>query len=164
MQRNGKEVYEDLMTMMQETQRQWELLSAADKTTLLAHAESGKQGAAMAAGILFATTGTAPIPPVGWPNFTKSGTPAQPRRNTTWCMGNELAAYPNPTSDQAYVVYPVVLEGGLLNVHDALGQLVWSTPMRGNGLVELQVASWAPGLYHVSLAGTPLSTKLIVKP
>jgi hypothetical protein len=45
-----------------------------------------------------------------------------------------------------------------------LGQLVWSTQVSGNGMLELQVANWAPGLYHVSLAGTPLSTKLIVKP
>lgn len=79
-------------------------------------------------------------------------------------MGSELATYPNPASDQAFVVYPAVLDGALLNVHDALGQLVWSTQVRGNGMLELQVANWAPGLYHVSLAGTPLSTKLIVKP
>jgi hypothetical protein len=165
LQRNGKEVYADLLAMMQETQRQWEQLSMADKATLWAHAESTDQGAAMAAGILFATTGEAPLPPVAWPDFTKrAGAPAKPRRAAQWNMGNELAAYPNPARDRAYLVYPAALDGGVLNVFDAQGRLVHSMPLRGNGVLELQVAAWTPGLYQVSLAGTPLTTKLIVKP
>jgi hypothetical protein len=165
LQRNGKEVYADLLAMMQETQRQWELLSIADKATLWAHAESTDQGAALAAGILFATTGDAPLPPVAWPDFTKrAGAPAKPRRAAQWNTGNELAAYPNPARDRAYLVYPAALDGGVLNVFDAQGRLVHSMPLRGNGVLELQVAAWTPGLYQVSLAGTPLTTKLIVKP
>lgn len=51
----------------------------------------------------------------------------------------------------------------MLLVHDAKGALLSTFLLQGNGILELDTHTLAAGLYHLTVAGTTLSTKLTVQ-
>ena len=160
---NGREVMADLLTMQQSTDGDWKTLDQADKDVLYGHAEAGKAGAARAAAILLSTDVDAPLPPVSFPNFTKSRAVAQGRTPAILEAEPTIACYPNPAKASTFVTYPSELDGSPLMIHDAKGAKVITNVLQGNGLFELDTRSLAEGLYHISIAGTPLTVKLTVQ-
>ena len=69
-------------------------------------------------------------------------------------VGTLLAAYPNPTNGPIYLVYhlPDGVEHANIRIHDLSGREVDSKPLsNAMGVLELQTAPWAAGLYAAEL-------------
>jgi len=63
-----------------------------------------------------------------------------------------LGVWPNPTSTNVWVHYPIEADGnGLLQVYDPMGRLVHSFVPNSNGLVELSMDNLGSGIYLVQL-------------
>lgn len=161
-QHNGREVMADLLALQQGTNGLWKELNAADKDLLWAHAEKGKAGAARAAAILLSIDAEAPLPPVRFPNFTKSRSLDRVGSPAVGEMEPALACYPNPATTSSFITYPPELDGTVMAIHDVKGALVHSLPLNDNGLVEINVQALDIGLYNISIPGTSLSAKLNV--
>lgn len=101
---------------------------------------------------------------------TRALTPEVVRGNHTVMTRAEqqfLAVHPNPTSNEAYVVWhlPVGASEALLQVVDATGRTVFNKALIGDsGIADLPKAALPPGLYHLVLKADGLriaSTKLV---
>ncbi len=62
------------------------------------------------------------------------------------------------------ITYPSGVEGGEMLMHDAQGRLIQRIMLKHQGILSLDVSHYAPGLYSLSVAGTNLTHKLVVKP
>jgi hypothetical protein len=100
---------------------------------------------------------------VRFPNFTKSRGLVRPSATALDEKEPTLACYPNPAKESTFVTYPSELDGAVLTVHDAKGAQVMTTNLKSNGLLELDTRTLVEGLYHLSIAGTPLNVKLTVQ-
>ncbi len=163
-ERNGQEAYADLLAMQQDVQGEWEMLNTMDRDKLYYHAQEGGAGAAMAAGILMSISVEPPLPPVYFPNFTKNVSASEQPREYDALATLDLTSFPNPASVETFVTYPRDLDGGELIVHDAQGRLVHRITLDHQGILPLDVSHYAAGLYNLSVAGTDLSHKLVVRP
>jgi len=161
---NGREVMGDLLAMQQSTGGLWKNLSTSDKSTLYDHALQGKAGAAQAAGILLSIANEAPIPPVAFPNATKSRLVRNQPLATVASADPTITCFPNPSSANTFVTYPPEYDGSLLAIYDSKGTLVRSAMLNGNGLFDLDTHHFAAGMYQLVLPGTTLSGKLAVQP
>ncbi|MBK6882663.1 MAG: hypothetical protein IPH05_06920 [Flavobacteriales bacterium] len=95
----------DLPTMQQSKAGNWKELDQVDKNILYAHAAKGKTGAARAAAILLSLEEDSPLPPVRFPNTTKSRRIVQ-RNKIVALLDPTLACYPNPSNATSYLTYP----------------------------------------------------------
>ncbi|MBC7888607.1 MAG: PQQ-dependent sugar dehydrogenase [Ferruginibacter sp.] len=67
-------------------------------------------------------------------------------------MGIKFALLPNPATSQSILTINGITELLNINVYNTLGQSVYQN--RANGSVNLPVAKWAPGIYHVTVTST----------
>lgn len=158
----GREVLEDLLAMQQATAGDWKLLTEADKSTLWAHAEAGRTGAAQAAAILLSLNAGAPLPPVRFPDKTKSRHVTRSIK-TVAPMEPTLACYPNPSNANTYLTYPAELDGSNVVILDAKGSLVRTINLKSEGLLEVDTKALPEGMYQIAVSGTAFSTKLSVQ-
>jgi len=158
----GKEALEDLLAMQQATAGDWKLLNEADKSTLWAHAEAGKTGAAQAAAILLSLDEPAPLPSVRFPDTSKSRRAMQ-RKKTIAPLDPTLACYPNPSNAATYLTYPAELDGSTMVILDSKGSLVRAITLQANGLLEMDTKQLSEGVYQMVVQGTSVGTKLSVQ-
>ena len=158
----GKEVLEDLLAMQQTTAGDWKLLNASDKSTLWAHAEEGRTGAAQAAAILLSLDEPAPLPPVRFPDTSKSRRVVR-RTKTVAPLDPTLACYPNPSNAVTYVTYPAELDGSAMMILDAKGSMVRTFTLQTHGLLEMDTKQLPGGMYQLAVPGTAFSIKLSVQ-
>jgi len=160
---SGKQVLQDLMDLQQSVGNDWKTLSSGGKEQLAQLAMEGKAGSPQAAAILLSLGEEGPIPPVRFPNFTKSRRVAAYGRAGDLAEQPVLACYPNPSHMSTFIAYPAELDGTELTLVDAKGAVVYTSRLNGNGLVEVDTQNLAEGLYQVVAPGTGLSTKLTVQ-
>jgi len=160
----GKQVLQDLMDLQQSVGNDWKTLTGSGKDQLTQLAMEGKAGSPQAAAILLSLGAAAPIPPVHFPNFTKSRRVAAGGRTSDLASDQPaLACYPNPSHMSTFVTYPAELDGTNMTLLDAKGALVFTMRLGGHGLLEVDTKNLAEGLYQVVAPGTGLSTKLTVQ-
>jgi hypothetical protein len=67
-------------------------------------------------------------------------------------LSDLLRIYPNPTEGELAVEFSSVLnEGGILKVLNAVGALVLSEPINGEGRTVIELTPFGPGLYVVQI-------------
>ncbi|MBK7111827.1 MAG: T9SS type A sorting domain-containing protein [Flavobacteriales bacterium] len=152
----------DLLTMQQSKAGNWKELDQVDKNILYAHAAKGKTGAARAAAILLSLEEDSPLPPVRFPNTTKSRRIVQ-RNKIVALLDPTLACYPNPSNATSYLTYPAALDGSTMVIIDAKGSLVHTQTLRTSGLLELDTKEFPEGMYQIAIPGTAFSPKLSVQ-
>ncbi|PCJ82641.1 MAG: hypothetical protein COA49_00855 [Bacteroidetes bacterium] len=63
-----------------------------------------------------------------------------------------LSCYPNPSSGVTWITYPRELDGvGLMRLIDSSGRSIAKIELKNNGLLELDLSKYSPGLYLVAL-------------
>ncbi len=124
----------------------WQSASTADIAALASIAGSGERmGRAAGWGVLYAIGGTDSLPNGTLPFPYRSATAGQ----ETSVKGPKalLMAYPDPAQDRLMITNPSDAIG-TLEVLDAQGRVAAKTSVANQiGFVELDVRSWAPGLY-----------------
>jgi hypothetical protein len=72
-------------------------------------------------------------------------------------LNNQVVVYPNPATDQLTIQYPLGFKKYNLMLFDALGQMVYSEQLNGDGLnggtstKQIDISNFAKGIYIVSL-------------
>lgn len=78
-----------------------------------------------------------------------------------------IGVWPNPANDVAWIHYPKEADNlGTIQVHDNQGRSISAHELKSNGLLELSVAGFTPGVYHIVilLEGEVIdSCKLVVQ-
>jgi len=78
-----------------------------------------------------------------------------------------IGVWPNPATDVAWIHYPKEADNlGTIQVHDNQGRSIAAHELKSNGLLELNVAGFTPGVYHIVilLEGEVIdSCKLVVQ-
>jgi hypothetical protein len=78
-----------------------------------------------------------------------------------------IGVWPNPANDVAWIHYPKEADNlGTIQVHDNQGRSISAHELRSNGLLELSVTGFTPGVYHIVilLEGEVIdSCKLVVQ-
>lgn len=78
-----------------------------------------------------------------------------------------IGVWPNPATDVAWIHYPKEADNlGTIQVHDNQGRSIAAHELKSNGLLELSVAGFTPGVYHIVilLEGEVIdSCKLVVQ-
>ncbi|MGY2133008.1 T9SS type A sorting domain-containing protein [Hymenobacter sp. HD11105] len=78
-----------------------------------------------------------------------------------------ISVYPNPAQDHFAVELPqLAAPGSTLQVHNSLGQQVWTQHLEGQRTVRINTQNWAAGVYHVKIStnGRSEMQKLVVQP
>ncbi|GAB2476434.1 hypothetical protein GCM10011375_21610 [Hymenobacter qilianensis] len=78
-----------------------------------------------------------------------------------------ISVYPNPAQDYFAVELPqLAAPGSTLQVHNSLGQQIWTQRLEGQRTVRVNTQSWAAGVYHlkVSTNGRSEAQKLVIQP
>jgi hypothetical protein len=80
---------------------------------------------------------------------------------------DDIKIYPNPANDVAWIHYPKEADNlGTIQVHDNQGRSISAHELKSNGLLEMSVAGFTPGVYHIVilLEGEVIdSCKLVVQ-
>ncbi len=100
------------------------------------------------------------LPDPDIPGMFKSSWSFRPYGGGGGTSTSELTALPNPASDRIAYTYPVGLEAGSLEIHDAQGRLVQRITLNGRaGMVESSVLTLEAGCYsaRVLLDGIPMA-------
>jgi len=68
-------------------------------------------------------------------------------------LKESLQIFPNPVLNEAYISYPVEVEGkGVLNIYDSNGRLVQSIESNKTGISSIDFSNLSNGLYSVNLS------------
>jgi hypothetical protein len=78
-----------------------------------------------------------------------------------------ISVYPNPAQDHFAIELPqLAAPGSTLQVHNSLGQQVWTQRLEGQRTVRVNTQNWAAGVYHVKVStnGRSEMQKLVIQP
>ncbi|MBC6607527.1 T9SS type A sorting domain-containing protein [Hymenobacter sp. BT188] len=78
-----------------------------------------------------------------------------------------ISVYPNPAQDHFAVELPqLAAPGSTLQVHNSLGQQIWTQCLEGQRTVRVNTQTWAAGVYHVKVStnGRSETQKLVIQP
>ncbi|SMB93152.1 hypothetical protein SAMN00120144_2903 [Hymenobacter roseosalivarius DSM 11622] len=78
-----------------------------------------------------------------------------------------VSVYPNPAQTYFAVELPqLAAPGSTLQVHNSLGQQVWTQRLEGQRTVRVTTQAWTPGVYHVRVStnGRTETQKLVIQP